>query len=625
MIGRTIGGRYKVYDKVGGGGMAEVFLARDLQSGEIVAIKVLREQFTEGEDYIERFEREAKSAIKLTHPNICCARDFGSEEDTYFMVMEFVEGKTLSSIVEENGPLPLADVVSYISQAAKALESAYKNGIIAHRDVKSQNIMVTPSGQVKIMDFGIAKSRDFATMTSAGSFVGTPEYMSPEQAQGEKVDSRSDIYSLGVVFYEALAGEVPFESDTPWGVLNMHINKKPFPLENIRKDVPKEIVDIIERMMTKDPDDRFQTPSELIASLDAAMAKIKLPKGSRIKAKKVPRSNPKRRRKIIRALIIFFTIAILGAGGYWFYLSALKPGNVLISSTPESASIYIKNHGQDQWGEALGKTNFTLESLSPGNYDLLLTLDGYISKETEFELSPGESLTLDPIELLEPGKMSVSTSLIDWGEIDTTPAPKSLTISNTGQSPITIERDLAGADWLIMDTSSITVKAGETLETKLSVDATKIEPGKDYEAIVIFIPDTGDTVKVSVKLKYKKPEEVVVTLPPTGGGSTSSGGTNSSGGGSTSSGGDSGNTTEPTPPPPPPVTTGTLSINCNVSGAFIKIDGKQITQTTPLSSYKIEAGTYKIEIRSPRYQTQEETVTIAAGENKTISVTLKNK
>lgn len=276
-------------------------------------------------------------------------------------------------------------------------------------------------------------------------------------------------------------------------------------------------------------------------------------------------------------------------------------------------------------GEALGKTNFTLESLSPGNYDLLLTLDGYISKETEFELSPGESLTLDPIELLEPGKMSVSTSLIDWGEIDTTPAPKSLTISNTGQSPITIERDLAGADWLIMDTSSITVKAGETLETKLSVDATKIEPGKDYEAIVIFIPDTGDTVKVSVKLKYKKPEEVVVTLPPTGGGSTSSGGTNSSGGGSTSSGGDSGNTTEPTPPPPPPVTTGTLSINCNVSGAFIKIDGKQITQTTPLSSYKIEAGTYKIEIRSPRYQTQEETVTIAAGENKTISVTLKNK
>ncbi|HOR47226.1 MAG TPA: protein kinase, partial [Caldisericia bacterium] len=226
MIGRTLGNRYKIYDKVGGGGMAEVFLARDTKTGEIVALKILRDQYTEGTDYVERFQREAKSAMKLSHPNICMVKDFGNDDQTYYMVLEFIEGKTLSSVIEEKGPLPVDVAVSYIKQAALALGEAYRSGIIAHRDVKSQNIMVNPSGQIKMMDFGIAKSRDFATMTTAGSFVGTPEYMSPEQAQGGKVDSRSDMYSLGVVLYEMLAGEVPFEADTPWGVLNMHISKE---------------------------------------------------------------------------------------------------------------------------------------------------------------------------------------------------------------------------------------------------------------------------------------------------------------------------------------------------------------------------------------------------------------
>jgi serine/threonine protein kinase len=609
VIGRTISNRYKVYDKVGSGGMAEVFLARDLQSGEIVALKILREQFTEGEDYIERFEREAKSATKLNHPNICLSKDYGQEDDVYYMVMEYVEGKTLSSVIEEKGPLSIQETVSYVIQISKALEHAYERGLVAHRDIKSQNIMVTASGQVKLMDFGIAKSKDFATMTSVGSFVGTPEYMSPEQAQGEKVDKRSDIYSLGVVFYEALAGEVPFESDTPWGVLNMHINKEPFPLINLRKDIPKDLVDLIVRMMAKDLDERFQNPRELIATLEAVMETIKLPRGSKIKKKKIPRSNPKRARKIKKAILIIFILLLIG-GGVYTYLEyfAPKPVNISVDAEPDGAIIQLKGPKDTEY-KSFGIADSTLEKIYPGKYEMRISMDGYVPKETSFMVKSGVDMTLDQIVLSRPGKLEVTTSEIDWGGVEEIPSPKKITIKNTGESPITVKRSQSG-DWFTMEESELNIPAGESVSFPITVNSSDVEPGSNYNGIVTLEPEVGDNVTINVKLQLLESEVVVIPDPAPVKPSPGGGGDNNQ----DNSGSDI------TSPP----TTGSVRITCDVNTA-VMIDGKP-ADTTPCTLTNLSPGTHTISTRGSRkYKAFKGEVTIVAGKTATLKITLELK
>ncbi len=630
MIGRTISSRYKVYDKVGSGGMAEVFLARDLDSGEIVALKILREQFTEGEDYIERFEREAKSATKLDHPNICRIRDFGREDDVYYMVMEYVEGKTLSSIIEQKGPLAIQEAASYVTQVARALDHAYSRGLVAHRDIKSQNIMVTASGQVKIMDFGIAKSKDFATMTSAGSFVGTPEYMSPEQAQGEKVDKRSDLYSLGVVFYEALVGEVPFESDTPWGVLNMHINKEPFPLTNLRKDLPKDLVDIIERLMTKDLDERFQTPKELITTLDAVMENIKIPKNSRIKKRKVPRSNPKRARKIKMTLLIVFLVLIIGGGVYsYFAFFAPKPADVIVDTEPDGALIEIKGPNDIEYKtldsdtvvtEGIADGDLTITDLSPGKYEIRVSLDGYIQEEVEFKLESGKDVVLEKIMLKKPGEMKVLTRNIDWGTVEETPSPKIISVSNVGQSTLVIKRTLSG-NIFMMEGSDLSIPAGETIDFPISVDSTKLFTGQ-FSGLVVLEPVNGQKVTIDVKFEYIEPEPDIEVIPPTPNNRESNNGENSNGSSSGSSSGSGSDSGEETPPPPK---TGSLQISSNVDGIAIMIDGKP-AGNSPLTISGLTPGSHTVTASGGRlYKSYKRDVVIRAGETANLVIKLELK
>lgn len=631
MIGRTISSRYKIYDKVGSGGMAEVFLARDLDSGEIVALKILREQFTEGEDYVERFEREAKSATKLDHPNICKVRDFGREDDVYYMVMEYIEGKTLSSVIEQKGPLLIHEIASYVSQIAKALDHAYSRGLVAHRDIKSQNIMVTASGQVKIMDFGIAKSKDFATMTSAGSFVGTPEYMSPEQAQGEKVDKRSDLYSLGVVFYEALAGEVPFESDTPWGVLNMHINKEPFPLTSLRKDLPKDIVDIIDRLMAKDLDERFQTPKELISTLDAVMENVRIPKGSMIKKRKVPRSNPKRARRIRMTLLIVFLLLLVGGGVYsYFAFFAPKPADVTIDTEPDGAKIELRGPNDIEYSMVAdedivtgGITNgdLTIVDLAPGKYDIRISLDGYVSKEAEFKLESGKDMILDTITLSKPGKLDVSTKDINWGIVEETPPPKLITISNVGESSLVVKRSISG-ELFMMENSDLTIPAGKTIDFLVSVDSTKMSFGQ-YSGSVVLEPEIGDKVTINVKLEYVEPEPDEIIIPPTpdNGGSSGSG----DGSGGSSSGSDSGSGSGGGQDTPPPPTTGTLKITCNVDGLAIMIDGNP-AGNSPLTLSNLKPGKHTVTvIGGEKYKSYKKDIVIIVGETYRLDIKLELK
>jgi len=605
MIGKTLGARYKIYDKVGGGGMAEVYLARDLQTGEIVALKVLRDQYTEGNDYIERFQREAKSAMKLTHPNICGVKDFGSEDDTYFMVMEFVEGKTLSHFIEQKGPLPVDEAVKIIRQSAQALQEAYKSGIIAHRDVKSQNLMITPLGQVKMMDFGIAKSRDFATMTTAGSFVGTPEYMSPEQAQGIKVDSRSDLYSLGVVLYEALAGEVPFEADTPWGVLNMHINKQPFPLTNLRNDVPEDLVHIISHLLAKNPDDRFQTPAELITALDLVMKDYKTPKSDKVKSKRIPRSNPRIKRAIRKILVTVFVL-VLVAGGLAAYLffTAPKAAKLSILTEPNGAIVYLKNQDEDNFRE-IGRTNLEIKKLIPGKYSIRVAYKGYTPQTVAVEMKSGEDLNLPVFILKKVGKVDPVTANLDWGRVSGELSEKKLVLKNVGESPIDIK--LIDHDpWILMEFKPFTIGPGEKIEVIVRLDPYKVNPGKTYTGKLDLKDSLEQTITVPVHVEVVG-KVIEKTDKMTGENTKPSG-------------------NETVKPPdegqnPPSATTGLISITSNPPGAAIKINGSP-AGTTPLTLSKSPA-VYSIEIIKGGYKIHRGSVTVKAGKTALFSATLR--
>jgi len=261
LIGKIIGNRYKVLRQIGSGGMAWVYLAEDTSTGAYVAIKVLFPQYSEDMAYTQRFIREAKMAMSLSEPHIVKVLDYGADRDTHYLVMEYIEGRDVKTILQEDGPFAVEQVLDVAAQVAQALQHADEHGIV-HRDIKPQNLMLTASGMVKLLDLGIARAHSLPSLTQSG-FVGSLYYISPEQAMGGRTDIRSDIYSLGIVMYEMLTGAPPFSADTPWMIVNMHISGQSVPLSQRRSDVPEDVEWFIGKAMAKDPQDRFQTPSEL--------------------------------------------------------------------------------------------------------------------------------------------------------------------------------------------------------------------------------------------------------------------------------------------------------------------------------------------------------------------------
>ncbi len=266
MIGRVVKEKYKIYDEVGSGGFATVYLGRNMDTNEIVAIKVLSKQYTSEPRYVERFRREAGLAERLKHPNIVRILDHGIEDELHFLVMEFVEGLTLDRLIERKGRLSIEEAISYAEQACAGLQAAYRAGVV-HRDIKPANLMITPDGTVKIMDFGIARMESMAGLTQSGMFMGTPRYISPEMARGSGADIRSDIYSLGLLMYEMLTGAPPFDAENPWAVLRQQIETDPDPIGAIRPEVPQWLEAVIFKAVAKDPAQRFQTPAEMLAGL----------------------------------------------------------------------------------------------------------------------------------------------------------------------------------------------------------------------------------------------------------------------------------------------------------------------------------------------------------------------
>ena len=269
--GKLLGNRYEMIEKVGNGGMATVYKAMDKILKRNVAVKILRDEFTTDEEFIKRFEVEAQSAARLTHPNIVSIYDVGVEGNLYFIVMELIQGKTLKEIIiEEKGPLPWKWSVNVAIQIASALEMAHRNNIV-HRDIKPHNIIITEDGIAKVTDFGIAKAVSNSTITAFGKTIGSVHYFSPEHAKGGYTDAKSDLYSLGVVMYEMVTGRVPFDADTPVSVALKHMQEEPQEPIELNPNIPVSINKIIMKALQKDPTLRYQSATEMLADLRKAL------------------------------------------------------------------------------------------------------------------------------------------------------------------------------------------------------------------------------------------------------------------------------------------------------------------------------------------------------------------
>jgi serine/threonine-protein kinase len=308
-----IAGRYELEQKVGSGGMSKVYRAHDRLLERTVALKILHEHYSKDDEYIERFRREARAVAQLTHPNVVTVIDRGEHEGRQFIVFEYIDGENLKQLVEREGPLPPRQVIELGLQIASALASAHARGVV-HRDVKPQNVILTDEGRPKVTDFGIARSSDVESVTLTGTVMGTSEYIAPEQARGELVDFRSDVYSLGAILYELCAGEVPYPGENPVSVAMRHLHEPVPSARARRRDIPSRLDAAIRRAMAKDPAERFGSMDELIAELEACRRglgdgeeTIVLPAPAR------PRRPRRGARRFVRALV-FSLIALVLVG-----------------------------------------------------------------------------------------------------------------------------------------------------------------------------------------------------------------------------------------------------------------------------------------------------------------------
>jgi len=343
MIGKIFSGRYKIIEKIGRGGMANIYKAEDMVLNRTVAVKTLHPQFAQDKDFVARFKREAQAAASLNHPNIVSIYDWGCEDATYFIVMEHLEGWDLKQLIKAQAPLPVDEVIEIANQVCSAVEFAHQRNVI-HRDIKSQNIIITPQGQAKVTDFGIARA-GAAGMTQTGSVMGTAEYISPEQAQGIEVGKATDIYSLGIVLYEALTGSLPFKGENSLAVAMKQVKEKPLPPTILNLEIPVPLEAIILKALEKNPADRYPSaeavrkdllraskgiPIEATPTLFREDGETKVLPTTEVRGaqKSAPMKKDKGAKWLPWAMLALMAI-LLAFGGYWIYRSAATPKTVI--------------------------------------------------------------------------------------------------------------------------------------------------------------------------------------------------------------------------------------------------------------------------------------------------------
>jgi eukaryotic-like serine/threonine-protein kinase len=371
VVGNTmVDGRYRILNRIGSGGMADVYCAEDTHLGRQVALKVLHHRFAQDQEFVERFRREASAAAGLQHPNVVGVFDRGAHDSTYYIAMEFLRGETLKDLIKREAPLSQDRAIDIGIQILRAAGFAHRRGVI-HRDFKPQNVMVGPQGNVKVTDFGIARA-GASEMTETGSIMGTAQYLSPEQAQGHGVTAASDLYSIGVVLYEMLAGKVPFEGDSAVSIALKHLSEPPERLASLRRDIHPALEGAVMKALAKQPDQRYANADEFIAALEAARSALAAgtnggqdtavwaPVGPPPPLAREPRRErgPRRWRWVLLALLLAAGIAV----GVWALLQHSRvavPDEVGRQSS--AATVDLSNRGfhvqlhRTESGEAVGQ------------------------------------------------------------------------------------------------------------------------------------------------------------------------------------------------------------------------------------------------------------------------------
>ncbi len=330
ILGKMLDGRYELVEFLGKGGMALVYRAIDQRTGHSVAVKILRPEFNQDEEFLGRFEREATTASKMSHHNIVNLLDVGQDGEIRYLVMEYVRGRTLKEVIQQKGALPPAVAAQIGIRILSALQHAHKNGII-HRDIKPQNILVHSDGLIKVSDFGIARVAGSNTISHNDSVMGSVHYFSPEQAQGKEVTFASDLYSAGVVLYEMMTGQPPFDGETPVAIALQHISGKARPISELNPAVPPAMERVVAKAMEKQPENRYQSALEMAQDLQRTLQE---PDGTwlgRLSDKMESRAinatgklrpvNPRRKAMIVAATAVMLAVLLIGLGfiGYYVY------------------------------------------------------------------------------------------------------------------------------------------------------------------------------------------------------------------------------------------------------------------------------------------------------------------
>ena len=346
MSEKILADRYRLVEQIGVGGMAIVYRAIDQRTGHSVAVKVLKPEFNKDAEFVSRFQREAEAASRMTHHNIVNLLDVGMDGDNRYLVMEYVQGKTLKEVIREKGRINPTVAAQITIRILSALQHAHQNGII-HRDIKPQNILVHEDGHIKVADFGIARMANSSTLTRSDTVMGSVHYFSPEQASGQAADVTSDIYSVGVVLYEMLTGRVPFDGDSTVAVAMQHLHARPAPIETIAPEVPLAICHVCMMAMEKNPKYRYQSAREMAAELRMALegrtdqmqprlvekpaAPMPAPSAP-VKAPPVPAAPAKKPRPRVNVKAWLLTVALAAAVFYGLYVGGMTIYEKVVNS-----------------------------------------------------------------------------------------------------------------------------------------------------------------------------------------------------------------------------------------------------------------------------------------------------
>ncbi|MDO8886810.1 Stk1 family PASTA domain-containing Ser/Thr kinase [Candidatus Oleimmundimicrobium sp.] len=547
MIGKVFSGRYKIIKKIGRGGMADIYSARDTVLDRTVAVKIMHPQFAQEKDFVARFKKEAQAAANLNHPNIVNIYDWGQEDHIYFIVMEYLEGWNLKQLIEAQAPLPVDEAIEIANQVCSALEFAHQNNVI-HRDIKSQNIIITPRGQAKVADFGIARA-GAAGMTQTGSVLGTAEYVSPEQAQGIEIGEATDIYSLGVVLYETLTGTLPFKGENSLAVAMKQVKEKPIPPTVLNDKIPDSLEAIILKALEKDPVNRYRSAEKMGQDLQRVLkgmpVKIASPSVEKGETEVIPpqkaistkqKSLSKKGKEIQwlpwAALVLVFIL--LATTGYFFSRGLFSTSSMVVVPNLEGKTLLEATELLEKKGLEIEKEEIFSSKVEKG---LVISQDpeaGVKIKEgslVKVIVSKGEELIIVP-DVIGMSRDSAIAELVRAGfeigeitEADDDEVPAGAIISQTpeadteAQKGTIIDLVVSKGDSLVKVPDVIGRDAEEatTLLKQLGLTVEKIEAYSDTVSegnVISQTPKAGAEVKTdsTVTITVSKGKEFV-TVP----------------------------------------------------------------------------------------------------------------